>query len=151
MAEIFDLSSINWKECEEYALKNIIKEVCDYWHEHVEVNKEKLNLRNLSNIFCLNRDTIRKYLNKGYKLGWCNYVIGSKNNRKSNGKTIIVKNIETKEYWEFDSIISIEKNSEEIIGIKFLKENIHKVLNGKWKQYKGFVFKYKEVKVNEKL
>lgn len=149
--EIFDLSDIDWEQCEKYALKNIVKEVCDYWHEHVEVNKEKLNLKKLSHIFCLNRDTIGKYLNKGYKLGWCNYVIGSENNRKSNGKTIIVKNIETKECWEFDSIASIEKNSEEIIGIKFLKENIHKVLNGKWKQYKGFVFKYKEVKVNEKL
>ena len=32
--KLFDLSNINWNKCEEYALKNKVKEVCDYYKEN---------------------------------------------------------------------------------------------------------------------
>lgn len=82
LSELFDLSNIDWISCEEYAVSNIVKEVCDYWHEHVEINGEDLTSKDFSNIFKVHRSTICRYLNKGSKLGWCNY----------SGKQELIKN-----------------------------------------------------------
>ena len=71
--EIFNLDNINWEECHKNSLKNIVKEVCDYWHKYVEVNKDYLTTTDLSNIFNLDSKTIRKYLIQGVKCGWCKY------------------------------------------------------------------------------
>ena len=71
--EIFDLSIIDWIQCEEYALKNIVKEVCDYWHKHYEINRENINFNDLEKVFKLSSTTLRNYVKKGTKLNWCNY------------------------------------------------------------------------------
>ena len=64
LSKIFDLSNIDWNKCDEYALKNIVKEVCNYWHEHREVNKEYITTKYLCNIFNLSMSSINKYLKK---------------------------------------------------------------------------------------
>ena len=73
LSKMFDLTNIDWLKCHEYALKNIVKEVCDYWHKHVEVNNENITTKSLSKIFNCSCTTIISYLHKGYDLGWCNY------------------------------------------------------------------------------
>ena len=73
LAEIFDLSNIDWLECENLTLGNLVKEVCDYWHKHNDLNKECINTTTVGEIFNLTKNTIGKYLKKGAKLGWCNY------------------------------------------------------------------------------
>ena len=47
--------------------------MCEYWHEHVEINKEDITTKHLSNIFNLHSSTINKYLKKGVEYRWCNY------------------------------------------------------------------------------
>lgn len=65
--KLFDLSNINWTSCAEFANKNIVKEVCDYWN-----NKgEDETTRDLAKEFKVDPVTIRSYLKKGTKLGWC--------------------------------------------------------------------------------
>lgn len=67
--ELFDLSKIDWLKAEEFALGNLVKEVCDYWK-----NKEEWETTaDLSKIFKLSLDSVRSYLKKGVKLNWCNY------------------------------------------------------------------------------
>lgn len=67
--EIFDLTNIEWSECEKYALKNIVKEVCDYWN-----NKEEWEtVSDLCKIFTKDIFVIINFLKKGNKFGWCNY------------------------------------------------------------------------------
>ena len=73
LSEIFELSNINWNEIDTSSINNIIKDVCEYWHEHVEINKEDITTKHLSNIFNLHSSTINKYLKKGVEYGWCNY------------------------------------------------------------------------------
>ena len=85
LSEIFDLSSINWKECEEYALKNIIKEVCDY------LNNNETSISQLSILFNLTEGTIRRYLYKGRELGYCDFI---NKFEQSDKQTLIVSN-----YW----------------------------------------------------
>ena len=74
LSEIIDLNKINWLICEEFAINsNKIKEICDYWREHNEINNEGLFLKDIGSKFNLGRDTIGKYLKKGTLLGWCDY------------------------------------------------------------------------------
>lgn len=78
-----------------FALKNIVKEVCDYWYEHREINRENITTTDLAKIFNIEKQTIRIYLKNGTKLGWCNYnpkeehKRSGRNNGKNNGKKVI--------------------------------------------------------------
>ena len=92
--ELFNLSSINWVQCEEYALKNIVQEVCDYW------NNNKTSLNQLSILFNLSEGTIRRYLNKGKELGYCDFITKFK---QSDKQTLTVSN-----YW--NSLSESDKN-----------------------------------------
>lgn len=66
---IFDISKVNWLKCEKSTTTNLVKQVCDYWN-----NKEEWEtVFDLTNEFGLCGTTIRKYLKKGTKLGWCDY------------------------------------------------------------------------------
>lgn len=62
----FSENDIDWLKCEEFALKNIIKDICDYKNSHPITS----NL-DLVNLYQLSTTTIAKYLKVGYKLGWC--------------------------------------------------------------------------------
>lgn len=66
---VFDLSNINWDKCDEYATKNIVKELCKYWE-----NYNHPSYAELKKVFHIKSDTtINSYLKKGTKFGWCNY------------------------------------------------------------------------------
>lgn len=141
--KLFDLSKIDWKKCEEFALKNIVKEVCNYWN-----NKEEWETTiNIAEIFKLNQCTIRRYLNKGSKLGWCNYD-GTKEflrnvnkNTNLNKKPVMVfKDGEL--IITFNSLKDVEKFSEPILGVKLCSDYVSLVCKGKRKDYKGLTFKY---------
>ena len=68
LAEIFDLSNIDWVQCGEYACKNIYKEICDIWND-LDV-KSTTTINEITNIGII---TIGKALKKGNELGWCDY------------------------------------------------------------------------------
>lgn len=63
-----NLIKINWNLCDQFATKNLIKEVSLYYK-----NNSNLRTSELSKIFKIHQSTIVKYLTKGNKLGWCNY------------------------------------------------------------------------------
>ena len=117
LAEIFDLSSINWKECEEYALKNIIKEVCDY------LNNNKTSINQLSMLFNLTEGTIRRYLKKGRELGYCDFI---NKFEQSDKQTLIVAN-----YWNnlSESDKNIKNLDEMAKELKLSKDQILYSLN----------------------
>ena len=81
---MLDLSHIDWLECEEFALGNLIKEVCNYWNKHRNINKEDITTSDLTKYFKLSIVTIRKYLKYGTELGWCKY--NTKEEARRNGK-----------------------------------------------------------------
>lgn len=136
---IFDLSQIDWLKCEEFALSNMVKEICNYWRQHYEINNEEISIIHLCKKFKLNRTTIRKYLDQGTKLGWCNYNTSLliKNKRAE-----ILKDGES--LGIFSSSNELSKKSEELFGVRLSQSKISLVANGKKKQYKGFTFRYVE-------
>ena len=69
LINIFDLSCINWFECDKFSIcTNIIKSVCDYYNINSNINKTEI-----ANHFNLCLNTICKYLKKGNEFGWCKY------------------------------------------------------------------------------
>ena len=144
LAELFDLSNIDWNKCAEFANKNIVKEVCDYWNN----KKEDETTVSLGVLLNLGKTTIARYLKKGTKLGWCNYDPKEEmrksvsKNGKNNGKKVeIFKN--GKSLGVFESCHVLSRQSEELFGVKFLSQGISKSCN-KQKLYKAYQFKYIE-------
>ena len=65
---MFDLSNINWSLCDMVGQKSIVKEACDLYMSGVTT------LQHIGNILQVHRATVREYLKRGEKLGWCNYT-----------------------------------------------------------------------------
>lgn len=130
LAKIINIDSVNWNVCGEFAIKNLVKEVCNFYNSH----NHDLGLT--SKIYSISKTGINSYLKKGAELGWCIYPFHKR-------RKIIVHN--NKECIGcFDSSRYIEDNSIEIFGV-FLGQtqiihNCNKNKNGFTKPYKGYYF-----------
>ena len=145
ISNLFNLSNINWIKCAEYANKNIVKEVCEYWNNKQE-NETTIDIGKALNI---SRGTIVVYLNKGSKLGWCNYngkeelrKCGSRSSKVSCKKIGIFKDGEC--LGIFNSSAELSRQSENLFGVKLLPSKISSVCTGKRKFHKGYSFKFIE-------
>ena len=147
--KLFNLEDINWLKCEEFALSNLVKKVCEYWN-----NKESWETTgNLAKVFNLSYNTIARYLKKGNLLGWTKYDASSEIAKvsKENGKKL-KERLSVPVYifkdgnllGEFPSSAELERQSEEIFGIKLNRNYIANVAKGIQKTHKGFTFKYVE-------
>lgn len=75
LSNIFDLSKIDLLKCQEFAINsNKVKEVCNYWYLHNNINNEGLTITYLAKIFNLSKSSIVNFLKKGRTLGWCEYM-----------------------------------------------------------------------------
>lgn len=145
LSKLFDLSIINWSKCAEFANKNIVKEVCNYWNNR----KENETTVDVGIKFNLARNTIQTYLKKGTKLGWCKYnpkeeiKKASVKSGKASGKRVeMFKN--NKSLGTFLSCRELDRQSEKLFGIKLSFTGISSVCLGSRKSHKGFTFKYVE-------
>lgn len=139
---LFDLSKIDWIECEKYCMSNLVKIACDY--KRINPNMTTVEIGNIMN---LHSSTISKYLKKGTEIGWCEY--NSKEESKKATKNAINS---TKKYIEifkdnvslgiFKGITELGRQSEKLFGIRLSNQGISSACMGKFKQYKGYVFKY---------
>lgn len=143
--KMFDLSDINWSKAEEYALSSRVKEACKYKRDNSE-----LTTTDIGELMNLDKTTIIKYLKLGNKIWDCIDYIPKEENRKRgfnngklNGKKVeIFKDIIS--LGIFSSCMDLERQSEELFGVKLLFGGISSVCRGKSKYYKGFIFKYVE-------
>lgn len=141
LVKMFDLSNIDWEECYKFACSNLVKEVCDYWHEHREVNGENITTKDIGEVFGLSSTTtIRKYLKQGTKLGWCSYDSekeksrNGKINGKASGKSVYC--IELSDIFPngFSSGREAERRLKDL-GIKVNQRHISSVCNSKRKTH----------------
>lgn len=65
LSKYYDLSNIDWDECDKYANKNIIKTIADYVLTH-----DNVNYNELSEIFSMNKSRIGRYLKNANKCGF---------------------------------------------------------------------------------
>ena len=150
LCELFDLSIIDWLECEESALNNRVKETCDLWNSGIHSTKE------IAEIMKLNRSTVLSYLKKGSEYKWCSFNLKELKYKKS--KDIATKNQKAKnvvamgkqiEMFKdgislgvYSSCAELGRKGEGLFGIKLMQDGISFVCRGERKQYKGFTFKY---------
>ena len=138
----FDLSKINWLKCGESALSNLVKVACEY-----KKRNPNMTTAEIGEIMKLNRHTVLKYLKQGTLIGWCSYDTKEEKARLSNERG--VANGKQLEIFKdnislglFKSCAELERQSEELFGVKLLKSRISSVCNGKRPHHKGFTFKY---------
>ena len=140
IVKIINLNKVDWEKCEEFALCNLIKSVCDYWND----KKDWETTTDLGKIFKISRDAIVKYLKKGTELGWCNYN-GKEELRKSNerrGKVVAMYDLEGNFIMEESSTYKLKERCLKELNIDLNTSNISKVCLGKQKAHKGYIFKY---------
>ena len=137
----FDLSIINWEECDRYALKSIIKEVCDYYRQNINKSYECV-----ANKFHLSKCTVGRYLKKGLNVGWITnqeYNNILKNNKKHN--TTYVYDLNFNLLHKFSSASELVKASKEIFGIQFSSGGITKAVKNHTKYYSQYYISYSEL------
>lgn len=142
LAELFDLSKIDWLKSHEFALKTKVKDVCDLWESGIH------NVIEIGNIIGLSNTTVTKYLHKGKVLNWCNSYdpkeILSERSRKlglSCGKPIEVFK-DNVSLGVFPSAKELERQSEKLFGVKFDSRGISRVCNNKRKSHREYEFKF---------
>ena len=149
--KLFNLSKIDWHKVYQYADKNIVKEICDYWHIEKEINGNEITTGTLKDIFSTSYNTIIPALKKGTKYGWCNYnpkeelykahVMAAKISGEKYSKPLVAyKDSEIIGY--FRNAEECAKKLENIYGFEFKNNSIRRVCTKERKTYKGFVFEY---------
>lgn len=145
LVDIFDLSQIDWLKCEAYALSNIAKKVCEYWKE----NGQNITIKDLEDVFKIERKALTNYIKKGSRIGWCNYNIDDEN-KKGRTKGAITNSRKINMFkggvllGEFQSSKVLSENSERLFLKKLEVYGIRRNARGESKSYKGFTFKYVE-------
>lgn len=138
--KIFDFSNINWNKAHEFALSNLVKEVCEYY----ENNKDSMLIKDIAKVFKIGRNATSRYLKFGSTLGWCNYDI----NKIINTKYNIIKPYNIRKVLcvelneEFESMTECSKQLNKRFGKKITHSGISDVCTGKLKSHQGFTFKY---------
>lgn len=134
----FNEYNINWNKCHEFALKPMIKIVCDKWNE----SKTKV-ISDIAEYFNMDKHTVSDYLDKGTKLNWCKYEKGNKYySHKATGmaksKPIYCHelNIYFRTRYECDDYFKKYLNNE-----KFNSKYLYKYIN-KNKKYYNYLFSY---------
>ncbi|NRU52509.1 hypothetical protein [Clostridium beijerinckii] len=136
---IFDLNSVDWIKVGQNSEKNLVKEICYYWKLH----NETLTTKDLSKTFKLNDGTIRNYLKKGTKLGWCYYNATEEQNKNIQRASFKIEMFkDNKSLGVFKSAKELERQSEELFGTKLFHNCIISVCKNEKNEYKGYSFKY---------
>lgn len=148
LTKLFDLSKIDWLICEEFALKNIVKEVCLMYNK-------KVSVKDISKKYNINIRTIRRYISKGREVGLIEkpkriYNRNKENNKSKEKKFKKIKNNKNKVgiykddqfLGAFNSNTELEQASLNLFGVKLLNSKVSEVCTGKKSSYKGYKFKY---------
>lgn len=128
--DIFDLSSINWSDCDAYAQSNLIREICKY-----KTLNPNVSVKDLSKMFNVAISTTYKYLRKGAELGWCDEL------QHSITRPLIQMDLSGNIIAYFDNAAKADKiiwGSDNNRGCGILKScKTHK-------PYKGFLFRFED-------
>lgn len=141
LSKLFDLSKIDWNKCLSTINKNEIKEISDIWNDGKDIEQ-------ISNMFKINRNTIRDKLKIGATLGFNNYDVEEEISKRIEKSIKIMTDRKKKKVqclnngMVFDSISELVDKSRELFGVLFIQSSISAVCKGKQKQHKGYTFKY---------
>ena len=138
LSNIFDLSNIDWVRCEQYAMKNIVKSVCDEYN-----NREGVSIIEIAKKHGISRNTVRNYLKIGSKFGWCDYntkeSVDDRNLRLS--KKVNAFDIDQNFINGYCSTKACARELTDFYGVKFYDTNISRSIKT-GKPYHNLYFQY---------
>lgn len=137
LSQIYDLSTINWIQCSEFALKSIVKEVCAYW---TQSNNPSVVSSEITKIFNIDKSTVYDYLFLGAQLGWCDYQRTSATNRVNQKRVMVLKNQNILRI--FNSIEQTVREMKKLYNVVLCKKGISENCRGERDEYKGYVFQF---------
>lgn len=138
MNNLFDLSKVNWIECDRYACSSYVTLASEMWNSGVKSTKE------ISNIIKLSQSHVAGYLKKGTILGMCDYdpeevkIIIAKRNAIHNKKRIVQLDVNDKVISIWDSI------TDACLGTGLGNSDISNVCTGRNLTAGGYKWMYKE-------
>lgn len=145
----FKESDIDWIKCHTDTFKSITHEVCKLWESGIDSSWE------ISKELGISINSVIRNLKKGTEAGICNYSrdLAFEKGRKRATESAIKACSKKIEVYEngislgvYPSIIDICRNAEKYFGKKLGQKYISYVLNGTYKDYKGFTFEYADKK-----
>lgn len=68
LKEVFDFSYVDWDSVLRNSSKSIVKDVCEYYKKHNDKS-----IKQIENYFSISNPALRRYLEIGAKLGFCDY------------------------------------------------------------------------------
>lgn len=132
--------NINFDECDKFASSNMVKQICNYRNEHPD-----MTMKEIAPLFHVCHDTIRRWVKKGAKLGWCTYEIFDDLKLRYQREDIPVNNrpihcITTDTYHR--SATKFVEYYQSLTGKKLCDRNIRSVCTGKRNHVNNMKFKY---------
>lgn len=139
LSEIFDLSFINWTECDSRSQNSLVKETCSMYKSGVHdfnVIGEKLHISVV---------TVQRYLSRGAKLNWCDYDPNVAklhlDKNPENAIPIVVLDKYNNILYSFNSIKQCIREIRNIYGITIYADGL-KTACRKHKLYHGLNFRF---------
>lgn len=132
LSNIFDLSLVDWIDCDRKSQKSLIYEVCETYNQNPTIE-----LSDIANCFGISVATVRTYLHKGAELAICCYK------KKKSRKAIPIKAIATssKKQYDFNSIRQCRTFLSKYIKEQYTQNKIQ-IACETGTPYKGFYFEY---------
>jgi hypothetical protein len=134
LANLFDISKIDWDKCNADATTNLAKEICLY-AEKTMPNK----YCEICQVYNISADTIRKYLRQGTAFGWCSYRVVEK---LAVPKKVSVYDNNNNLLYIFNGIQECSKQMSKMYNGKFNIHGISDNCHGIRDSFKGYVFKF---------
>lgn len=131
LAELFDLSNVNWDECHESAISSLVKDSCELWRKGTKSTKD------IATILRIHQGTVIRYLKQGAELGMCDYCPKKSKNKSSkanglkNRKSVVQLTVDGKFIERFEGIAEAERTTG-------YRSNISDVCNQKRPTANGF-------------
>ena len=138
VSELFDLSNIDWMECNNNATSSLAKVACDLWNSGIR------NTPTIAEMIGKTKQSVITYLKRFAEIGLCDYN-PKEEQRKGNKATELKRRkpiICTDNGIVFDSACKCSEVSEEIFGVKLTQTCISAVIRGERNHHKGYHFMF---------
>lgn len=129
---LFDLSEINWVQCDIMANKSLVIEACEHWNRGVKTKQ-------IAQILKIHQTTALRYLHQGNKLNICNYNGKTEKQLHLDSQSIAIVRLEKDTLYFLDHYKSIRLASR-MMNTNF--NSLRRCCNNKQKSAGGFKWMY---------
>lgn len=138
LSDILQLECVNWRECDKYASRSLMRDICEMWEQDLR------SVGEIMETYKLSKTTVKNYLLKGNALGLCPSYNKEESRRRAShlfNKHVgccvngVIKYV-------FFNANAVEAFAVQIGAPKFCAKLVQEVCTGVLTTYHGVVFRY---------